>query len=185
MPPAPRWLIVGLVCVSPAVAQAALDSLYQRVAADLKQGRPLVVTVHVALCDNSIIWCGRVGTATETSRDATSTGGRRWAPRLLRSRARLQARDGRPRRREGGHRARRLPATRDAPVNRLAAARGDGAVRCGAGRPGLSRAEIARASDAMIRQTLRDEGEKLRLPTARGWRSAGADTSSATPGTTT
>lgn len=39
-------------------AAEALDPLYERIAEDLKQGKPLVVTVHVALCDNSIIWCG-------------------------------------------------------------------------------------------------------------------------------
>ncbi len=35
-----------------------LDPLYDRIAADLKRGRPLVVTVHVALCDNRVIHCG-------------------------------------------------------------------------------------------------------------------------------
>jgi hypothetical protein len=38
-----------------------LDPLYERIASDLKAGRPLVVTVHVALCDNSVVWCGRGG----------------------------------------------------------------------------------------------------------------------------
>ncbi len=34
------------------------DALSARVAADLKAGKPLVVTVHVALCDNRQIRCG-------------------------------------------------------------------------------------------------------------------------------
>jgi len=42
--------------------QAGLQPLYRRIAADLKQGKPLVVVdVHVALCDNDIIPCGRGG----------------------------------------------------------------------------------------------------------------------------
>lgn len=35
-----------------------LDALYDRIAVDLRAGKPLVVTVHVALCDKSIIPCG-------------------------------------------------------------------------------------------------------------------------------
>ena len=35
-----------------------LEPLYRRIAADLKAGRPLVVTVHVALCDNRALQCG-------------------------------------------------------------------------------------------------------------------------------
>lgn len=35
-----------------------LDPLYRRMAKDLKAGKPLVVTVHVALCSNLSIWCG-------------------------------------------------------------------------------------------------------------------------------
>ncbi len=45
----------------PASAADNLDPLYRRMAADLKQGRPLVATVQVALCDNRVIWCGRGG----------------------------------------------------------------------------------------------------------------------------
>jgi hypothetical protein len=44
-----------------AVADAWLDALHDRVAADLGAGRPLVVHVHVALCDSSIIRCGGRG----------------------------------------------------------------------------------------------------------------------------
>jgi hypothetical protein len=42
-------------------ADAWLDALLDRAAADLKAGRPLVVHAHVALCDNSIIRCGSRG----------------------------------------------------------------------------------------------------------------------------
>ncbi len=52
------WGVLLLSDVDPAQAGDALDPLYDRIAADLKQGKPLVVTVHVALCDNNIIWCG-------------------------------------------------------------------------------------------------------------------------------
>lgn len=45
----------------PAAAADPLDPLYARIAADLKAGKPLVATVHVALCDKNIIWCGRGG----------------------------------------------------------------------------------------------------------------------------
>lgn len=38
-----------------------LDSLYRRMAADILRGKPVVATVHVALCDNEIIWCGSRG----------------------------------------------------------------------------------------------------------------------------
>ena len=42
-------------------ADAWLDGLRERVAADLRAGRPLVVEAHVALCDNSVIRCGGHG----------------------------------------------------------------------------------------------------------------------------
>lgn len=35
-----------------------LASLYKRIAKNLKAGKPMVVTLHVALCDNRIISCG-------------------------------------------------------------------------------------------------------------------------------
>ncbi len=38
-----------------------LDDLYDRVADDIKAGRPLVVHAHVPLCDNDIIRCGGHG----------------------------------------------------------------------------------------------------------------------------
>lgn len=35
-----------------------LEPLYARIARDLRAGKPLVITAHVALCDNRIIACG-------------------------------------------------------------------------------------------------------------------------------
>jgi hypothetical protein len=50
---------VGAAAREPATAADGwLDALHDRVAADLRAGRPLVVHAHVALCDNSIIRCG-------------------------------------------------------------------------------------------------------------------------------
>jgi len=58
-------LVVLLLPARLARAEAApdrwLEGLYDRVADDVRRGRPLVVQVHVALCDNSIIRCGGRG----------------------------------------------------------------------------------------------------------------------------
>jgi hypothetical protein len=58
-------LAFALLLLLPAAAAAqshdGLDPLYRRIAADLRQGKLLVATVHVALCDNRVIWCGRLG----------------------------------------------------------------------------------------------------------------------------
>lgn len=51
-------IIVCLVALARPAGAGGLDELYDRVATDLKAGRPLVATVHVALCDNRIIHCG-------------------------------------------------------------------------------------------------------------------------------
>lgn len=56
-------LLAGLLAEPTAVAAAPsadawLDALYDDVASDLGDGRPLVVQVHVPLCDNDIIPCG-------------------------------------------------------------------------------------------------------------------------------
>jgi hypothetical protein len=52
-----RLAIVSLACLVTAHdvsagGEGSIDDLYGRIAADLGQGRPLVTTVHVALCDN-------------------------------------------------------------------------------------------------------------------------------------
>ena len=57
------FLCTLLVCAA-TVARAdepALDALYDDVARDLAAGKPLVVEVEVALCDNGIISCGGRG----------------------------------------------------------------------------------------------------------------------------
>jgi hypothetical protein len=53
--------LLALSLPASVLAAGRLDPLYQRIAADLKRGKPLVVTVHVALCDNSTLWCGHGG----------------------------------------------------------------------------------------------------------------------------
>ncbi len=67
-------------------ALEALDTLDAAVAADLAAGRPLVVQVHVALCDNQIIDCGGrgLGDGDDLARNlywATSGGLRGWFER--------------------------------------------------------------------------------------------------------
>jgi len=62
----PATLSLCVVLLAGAAAEAQQKSrplapLYERIAADLKQGKPLVITVHVALCDNNIIRCGGRG----------------------------------------------------------------------------------------------------------------------------
>ena len=56
-----RFLLVLVLCASPALASTEdtwLDGLTKRVVTDLAAGKPLVVEVHVPLCDKSIIPCG-------------------------------------------------------------------------------------------------------------------------------
>jgi hypothetical protein len=64
-------------------ADAWLDGLYQRIAADLGAGRPLVVHAHVPLCSNDIIRCGGHGLGDGDNPDtnlywSTSGGFRGW-----------------------------------------------------------------------------------------------------------
>ena len=49
-----RWLFsLALLLVASRAAHAkSIDDLYERIVSDANAGRPLVVTVHVALCDN-------------------------------------------------------------------------------------------------------------------------------------
>lgn len=54
------FFLLGLVAAR-AAADDGIAPLQRRIAADLRQGRPVVATVHVALCDNRVIWCGRGG----------------------------------------------------------------------------------------------------------------------------
>ena len=66
-----------------ATAEAWLSGLYDEVAADLVAGRPLVVEVHVPLCDNDVLRCGggRLGDGDDPGGNlywATSGGFRGW-----------------------------------------------------------------------------------------------------------
>src|SRR5262245_1579475 len=63
-----------------------LDGLYDTVAKDLAAGKPLVVQVHVPLCDNDILRCGGHGLGDGDNPDtnlywATSGGFRGWFKR--------------------------------------------------------------------------------------------------------
>lgn len=64
-------------------AEAWLDGLTERVVADLAAGQPLVVQVHVPLCDNDVIPCGnaRLGDGDDPAKNlywATSEGFLGW-----------------------------------------------------------------------------------------------------------
>lgn len=64
-------------------AEAWLGALYDDVAADLARGRPLVVLVHVPLCDNDVLRCGnaRLGDGEDLTHNlywATSGGFVGW-----------------------------------------------------------------------------------------------------------
>lgn len=79
------WLASGgTASAQPAErAEAWLADLYDDVAADLIAGRPLVVQVHVPLCDNDVLRCGndRLGDGDDPGRNlywATSGGFRGW-----------------------------------------------------------------------------------------------------------
>lgn len=52
------FVLMAVVCLAGAARAEAIDALYDAVAADLVAGKPLVVEVQVALCDNAIIACG-------------------------------------------------------------------------------------------------------------------------------
>lgn len=83
--------VMLLIAFGPAAQAAAesppenawLSSLYDRVAADLASGSPMVIQAHVPLCDNNIIRCGRHGLGDGSNPDknlywATSGGFRGW-----------------------------------------------------------------------------------------------------------
>ena len=65
------------------VAESWLSSLYDDLAPELAEGRPLVVQVHVPLCDNDVLRCGRgrLGDGEDADGNlywATSGGFRGW-----------------------------------------------------------------------------------------------------------
>ena len=80
-------LLVAVVCAAPAAfAREPIDALYDDVAPDLVAGKPLVVSVEVALCDNDIITCGGhgLGDGDDLQRNlywATDGGLRGWFER--------------------------------------------------------------------------------------------------------
>jgi hypothetical protein len=80
-------LLTAVLCASlPARAGESLDALYDDVARDLIAGKPLVVAVEVALCDNGIITCGGrgLGDGDDLARNlywATDGGLRGWFER--------------------------------------------------------------------------------------------------------
>ena len=52
---------LGIVLLWSSAAAAKndpIDPLYRRIATDLRAGKPLVITVYVALCSNNAIACG-------------------------------------------------------------------------------------------------------------------------------
>ena len=51
-------VLLAVVCAAAPVRAEAVDALYDAVAKDLVAGKPIVVDVQVALCDNAIIACG-------------------------------------------------------------------------------------------------------------------------------
>jgi len=80
-----RYALALSVMLASARAHAGsgADALYHRVAAELRAGRPLVVQVHVALCDNHQLACGGQGLGDGDALDtnlywATTGGLRGW-----------------------------------------------------------------------------------------------------------
>src|SRR4051794_22295547 len=89
-----RATLCAVVCLSTVAAGSAradagddaLEALYEAVAVDLRAGKPLVVDVQVALCDNTIIRCGGrgLGDGDDLTRNlywATDGGLRGWFER--------------------------------------------------------------------------------------------------------
>jgi hypothetical protein len=84
-------VLVAVLCLLPSVAHADdesdwLDGLTAEVVADLAAGKPLVVQVHVPLCDNDIIPCGnaRLGDGDSPKTNlywSTTAGFGRWFAR--------------------------------------------------------------------------------------------------------
>lgn len=160
-----RSLVVLWLWLQTAAAAAELDPLYQRVAADLKAGKPLVVTVHVALCDNSIIWCGLGGhgNGDEPRRNLYwgGAGGLRAYFDRARGYRRVMVDRG-----DGKVIIERVVYRRHVPRpsaawRRLGVTEPFDVLLVGLGYRGR---EIARAAQAMIKQTLREEGQSLHLP---------------------
>jgi len=77
------WLAPAARAQEAKVAESWLSSLYDDLAPELADGRPLVVQVHVPLCDNDVLRCGggRLGDGDDPGGNlywATSGGFRGW-----------------------------------------------------------------------------------------------------------
>ncbi len=79
-------VLMVVVCVAGTARSEPVDGLYDATAPELAAGRPLVVEVQVALCDNAIIDCGGrgLGDGDDLARNlywATDGGLRGWFER--------------------------------------------------------------------------------------------------------
>ena len=148
--------------------------LYGRIAADLKQGKPLVVTVHVALCDNSVIHCGTrtMGNGDAPARNLYWGGAaglkayfdhaRPWR-RVL-----LDGGDGKVIIQRAVYRMRiKRPSSR---WRKLGVTQGFDIYLVGLGYRGKL---IAQANDAFIAQVMGEGGQKIRLPSGVEFRAGG------------
>lgn len=77
------WLLVPAASLAATPGEQWLAGLHDRVAGDLRDGQPLVVQVHVPLCERTIIRCGnrRLGDGDNPGSNlywATSGGFRGW-----------------------------------------------------------------------------------------------------------
>jgi hypothetical protein len=77
------WILASTAAHAARPGEAWLEGLYDRVAKDLRSGAPLVVQVHVPLCEQTIIRCGnrKLGDGDNPDTNlywATSGGFRGW-----------------------------------------------------------------------------------------------------------
>ena len=166
-----------LLVAGPAAAKdpAPLDPLYQRMAADLKAGKPLVITTHVALCDNRVIRCGtaRLGDGDKPGKNlywggasgfrATFDHARAWR-RVL-----LDAGDGEVIIQRAVYRLRiKRPSAR---WRALGVKAGFDVYLVGLGYRGT---RIGDASDTFIKQVMGEGGVKVRLPSGLELAAGGA-----------
>jgi hypothetical protein len=84
--PALLLACLGICLAARPAGAGTLDALYDRIAADVRAGRPLRVVAHVALCDERILACGnpRLGDGDSLATNlywATSGGLRGWFER--------------------------------------------------------------------------------------------------------
>jgi hypothetical protein len=144
-----------------------LGPLYRRAAADLRRGQPLVATVHVALCDNSIIWCGGRGLGNGDAPARNLYWGKAAGLRAFFDRARgfrrihLDRGDGKTILERVVYRLRVVPSAR---WRRLGVRRPFDLLLVGLAYRGT---RIGVASDTFIRQVAGEVGDTLRLADGR------------------